>query len=267
MAVIQAAGIVLHHANLAEIVQVMTSTGVVYLAIIIFLHIIYEPLAALGRNLIDFASLITFSAPKVTANPANLRVLIFNWRDTKHVWGGGAEVYLHEIAKNLVKDGHAVTVFCGNDGSSPRSEVIDGVRIVRHGGFYTVYVWAAAYYLLHFRKNTDIVIDSENGIPFFTPLYVKQPVIGIVHHVHQEVFRKHLFYPMAKLAQFLEGKLMPLVYRNVKMITVSNSSKVAMEPFTSSKKISWVIFCYYCSCTREANYHKNPSYDLALCRS
>ena len=229
LAVIQAAGIVLHHANLAEIVQVMTSTGVVYLAIIIFLHIIYEPLAALGRNLIDFASLITFSAPKVTANPANLRVLIFNWRDMRHVWGGGAEVYLHEIAKNLVKDGHAVTVFCGNDGSSPRSEVIDGVRIVRHGGFYTVYVWAAAYYLLHFRKNTDIVIDSENGIPFFTPLYVKQPVIGIVHHVHQEVFRKHLFYPMAKLAQFLEGKLMPLVYRNVKMITVSNSSKVAME--------------------------------------
>lgn len=100
-------------------------------------------------------------------NPASgKRVLIFNWRDTKHAYGGGAEVYVEEIAKRWISDGHAVTMFCGNDGHQSRHEIRHGIRIVRRGGFYLVYVWAAIYYFARFRGKFDVVIDCENGVPF-----------------------------------------------------------------------------------------------------
>ena len=236
LAIAQIIAIYFYHANLEEIVLVMTATGITSLVVIALLYLIYEPLASLGRNLIDLLAFITFSTPKAAASPANLRILIFNWRDTRHVWAGGAEAYIHEIAKRLVGDGHFVTLFCGNDGKSPRSEAIDGVNIVRRGGFYTVYFWAALYYIFKFRTKVDVIIDSENGIPFFSPLYCRKPIIGLVHHIHQEVFRKHLMFPFAQIAGFMEAKLMPIFYRNSKMITVSASSKEAMAQIGLGKK-------------------------------
>jgi len=152
------------------------------------------------------------------------QIMFLNWRDTQHVWAGGAEVYIHELAKRFVKKGHSVIMFAGNDKKSASTQKIDGIKIVRRGGFYTVYVWAFIYYIVFFRKRTNVIIDCENGIPFFTPIYSSLPKFLVVHHVHQEVFREHLSWPKAKLAQFLEGKLMPLVYRKVPLITVSESS-------------------------------------------
>jgi glycosyltransferase involved in cell wall biosynthesis len=125
----------------------------------------------------------------------------------------------------MVAEGNKVTVFCGNDEHSPRNQVIDGVQIVRRGGFYMVYLWAVLYYVLRFRGNFDVVVDTENGIPFFTPLYVRVPVCLIVHHVHQEVFRQHLKPPFKNIAVFLESRVMPFLYRNVEIVTVSDSSK------------------------------------------
>ncbi|OGK15517.1 hypothetical protein A2774_04475 [Candidatus Roizmanbacteria bacterium RIFCSPHIGHO2_01_FULL_39_12c] len=180
----------------------------------------------IGRNLIDLFDVLKFEPQKLKQEKRQKkRILIFNWRDTKHKFAGGAEVYTHELAKRWVKAGHMVTLFCGNDGHCMRNEAIDGVWIVRRGGFYTVYLWGFIYYLLKFRGNFDIIIDCENGIPFFTPLYAKEKKFLLIHHIHQEVFRKSLIAPMAGLAEFLELGLMPYVYRKVQIITVSPSSK------------------------------------------
>ncbi len=154
-----------------------------------------------------------------------LSILIFNWRDTKHVWAGGAEVYVHELAKRWVTQGNRVTLFCGNGTKQPQHETIDGVEIFRRGNFYSVYIWGFFYYIFMFRGKHDIIIDSENGIPFFTPLYAKEKIFLLIHHVHQEVFRKSLRWPLAQLALFLEAKMMPVVYHNIQVITVSPSSK------------------------------------------
>ncbi len=158
-------------------------------------------------------------------NKKKLHVLFFNWRDTKHIYSGGAEVYIHEIAKRFVGDGNRVTVFCGNDNNQRAEEVINGVEIMRRGGTFSVYVYALFYYLLKFRGKVDVIIDCENGIPFFTPLFVKEPVILLVHHVHQEIFRAFLKFPLNYIAEFLEGNLMPLVYSKKKVVTVSQSSR------------------------------------------
>ncbi len=152
------------------------------------------------------------------------RILILNWRDKKHRQAGGAEVYLHEIGKRLSKKGLAITFFTANDGHCPSGEVIDGVEIVRKGGFITVYFWAAIYFLFRFRGKFDLVIDSENGIPFFSPFYCRRPIILLVYHVHQDIFFRSLHPPLSWLAVFLEGFLMPLVYRQSQVVAISQST-------------------------------------------
>ena len=156
------------------------------------------------------------------------RILIFNWRDTKHVFAGGAEVYIDELAKRWVKDGNSVTMFCGNDHKNLPYEKIGGIEVYRRGGTYMVYVYAFMYYMLKFRGKYDVIIDCENGIPFFTPLFVHKPVILLVHHVHQEVFRAFLKFPLRPIAELLESKLMPFVYKNKTIVTVSSSSRQAI---------------------------------------
>ena len=229
MAVIQVIGIYFYHGSLVEIIRVMTVVGAASFVLTILAHFLYQPIKTVTTNIRDFLDVFTAIPWQVPEANDKQKILIFNWRDTRHVWAGGAEVYIHEIAKRIAKRGNYVALFCGNDGKSPRNEIIDGVNIIRRGGCYTVYIWAVLYYIFKFRNKFDVIVDSENGIPFFSPLYAKEPVIGLVHHVHQDIFRKHLIFPFSQFAQFLEGQLMPFVYRNKKMITVSNSSKVAME--------------------------------------
>ena len=68
------------------------------------------------------------------------------------------------------------------------------------------------------------------------------PVFLLIHHIHQDLFRSGLYFPMDKIALVLEGKLMPLVYRNSRIITVSESSRkdILALGFFKSKNISVV---------------------------
>jgi glycosyltransferase involved in cell wall biosynthesis len=191
------------------------------------------------RNLID--ALDAFFPLGDLKNATGKKILIFNWRDIRHTFSGGAEVYIHEIAKRLVNRGNTVTVFCGNDSSSPRNETIDGVHVVRRGGFYFVYIWAFLYYLLRFRGRYDVILDSQNGIPFFTPLYASEPIISLMFHVHQEVFYHDLSKPLAQLASFIEAKLMPWAYKHTRFITISKSTQLGMQKLgITDNKISIV---------------------------
>jgi len=220
------------HSNLDDFVNAMTISGFVNLALVIGAVPVERHINTVVRNLADLANIFSDKVGLDTNNN-NLKILIFNWRDTKHVWAGGAEVYLHEIAKRLVGHGHQVTLICGNDQWNSSHEIIDGVNIIRKGGFYTVYLLAPLYYLAKLRNKYDIIIDSENGIPFFTPLFVKKPIICLVHHVHQEIILEQLglaWYkkPIAYIAKQLEVKGMPYVYKNVQMLTVSDSTLEGM---------------------------------------
>lgn len=199
--------------------------SLIQLSLIGILHIFYKQFVAAGWFFKEFLGLFRGLIGMYKPEENKLRILILNWRDTKHVWAGGAEVYVHEIAKRWVKDGHRVMLFCGNDQKSKMNEIVDGVNIIRRGGFYTVYLWVFLYYIMRLRSKFDVIVDCENGIPFFTPLFSRLPKILVVFHVHSEVFKKHLIFPFSTLAIFLEGKLMPFLYRSANIATVSASSK------------------------------------------
>ncbi len=217
---------------------VLLSSFLIYVIYTLLFPLLADLLRSVFSNLSDLLSMFK----KSNEESSGIRILVLNWRDSKHKWAGGAEVYAHELAKRWVKDGNSVTMFSGNDGKNKSNETIDGVNIIRHGGFYTVYFWAFAYYVIKFRGKFDVIIDTENGIPFFSPLYSRKKKFLLIHHVHQEVFRKSLRWPFSDLALFLEAKLMPFVYRNVQVITVSPSSKKEILKHKLTKKDPIVIY-------------------------
>jgi len=80
------------------------------------------------------------------------RILWFNWRCWVNPEMGGAEVFTREVARRLVRAGHEVTLFTSEFPGCRREEVLDGVRVVRAGGRYTVYLRAWRYYLGRFMR-------------------------------------------------------------------------------------------------------------------
>jgi glycosyltransferase involved in cell wall biosynthesis len=228
------AGIMVFHSNISEVVTVILYLSVINLIFLTVLHIVHTWGVIVAQNLVDFACLF-LPLPVHEPKGEGKKILIFNWRDTKHNYAGGAEVYIHELASRWIAMGHTVTWFCGNDEQCKRYETIDGIDVIRRGGFYTVYIWAFLYYIFRLRGKYDVILDCQNGIPFFTPLFVKQKVYCVMFHVHQKVFRESLSPVMAFIASYLEANLMPWAYRNVKFITISPSTKKDMQKIGMGK--------------------------------
>lgn len=232
-------GIVLHHNSINDIASVVLITGVISFATISVGHVLTGQGRFIVRNVIDFID-IFYPLPQIETKPGKKRILIFNWRDIRHTYAGGAEVYIHELAKRWVGEGNKVTIFCGNDSLSPRYEIVDGVEVIRRGGFYFVYVWAFLYYLLRFRGRYDVVIDAQNGVPFFTPLYAKEKVHPLIFHIHQDVFKRSMNPVFSFIACSLEKNLMPWAYRKYKVITISESTKKDIQKLGLKNNIAVV---------------------------
>ncbi|MFL6023576.1 MAG: glycosyltransferase family 4 protein [Marmoricola sp.] len=158
------------------------------------------------------------------------RVVVANWRDLDHSMAGGAETYAWELARGLVEAGAHVEFLTARESGAARHELRDGIRIVRRGGQLSYYVLAALWMMLR-RRTLDLVIDMEAGIPQFSPLVVDRRRTGVllfVHHVHLDQFGTYFPAPLAALGRFLEGTVMPRLYRDVTTVAVSESTRRAM---------------------------------------
>jgi glycosyltransferase involved in cell wall biosynthesis len=166
-------------------------------------------------------------------------ILFLNWRDTHHPEGGGSEVYIERMAAEMVARGYRVTIICQAYATALAEEAKpDGVRVVRGGGRHTVYLFAALVYLagalgfgpLSGRRlgRPDLIVDVCNGLPFFSRVYARRPVIALVHHVHREQWRV-IFGPVAaRIGWWIESRLAVRVYRSCPYITVSESSRAEL---------------------------------------
>ncbi|GAA0294125.1 glycosyltransferase family 4 protein [Kineococcus aurantiacus] len=154
------------------------------------------------------------------------RVLLLNWRDRTHPLAGGAEVYTWNTGERLVAGGSDVTLFTARHEGSARTDVDRGMRVVRGGGTFGVYL-AAAWFLLRHRREFDAVVDFQNGIPFFAPLFAgrRRAVVLVVHHVHTEQFALHFSWPFSRIGQFLEGPASRRVYGARPVVAVSPSTR------------------------------------------
>lgn len=173
-----------------------------------------------------------------------MNILIFNWRDTTHSWAGGGEIYISEQASRWVKMGHKVTLYCGQDlyKKLPAFEVIDGIRIFRKGGRFSVYFWTMWRYLFLSKDKFDIVIDVENGIPFFTPIFCKIPIVCFVHHVHDKQFFYELPRLLATCGYLIERFIFPIVYRNIPIVSVSKTTQKELVKIGFQEKNIQIVY-------------------------
>jgi glycosyltransferase involved in cell wall biosynthesis len=157
-----------------------------------------------------------------------LKILWFNWRCWLNPAMGGAEVFTREVATRWVKDGHDVTLFTSEFPGSKSEEVLDGVRLVRAGGKYSVYRKAKRYYEKVFSKeNFDIVIDEVNTKPFFTPKFVNngERTIALIHQLAREYWFYEMPFPASYIGyHFLEDRWLK-GYVDVPTVTVSESTR------------------------------------------
>jgi len=162
------------------------------------------------------------------STPSPVRsVLMLCWRDTGHPQGGGSETYLQRIGAQLAQSGVEVTLRTARYDGAARRDVIEGVRISRAGGRYTVYI-RAGLAMVASRVGLgplrgirpDVVIDSQNGLPFLARLAFGRRVVLLVHHCHREQ------WPVAgrvlgRIGWFMESRLSPRLHRNNQYVTVS----------------------------------------------
>jgi glycosyltransferase involved in cell wall biosynthesis len=160
----------------------------------------------------------------------SLNILALNWRCVRHPQSGGAEMNLFEQAKRWVKDGHKVTVVCSDPGrkyAPARDELIGGITVRRRGGRFTVYLHAAVFMFLSSRR-FDRVLDVANGVPFFTPLFSRKPVVLLVHHVHDRQWFSEFPRMIAAAGWFVERWVVPFLYRWRPVIAVSPTTQEAL---------------------------------------
>lgn len=169
-----------------------------------------------------------------------MRILIFNWKDMTHPMAGGAELATHQYARHLVSRGHQVTIFTSLANSQSTTQTIDGVQIFRHGNWYTVYFWAVLTYLTKFRFSTDIVIDQIHGLPFFTPLFVRKPILTWIHEIAGVIWFKEYPWPIAVIGNWFEQYIFKL-YKHTFFLTDSLSTKKELNNCGLNEKQMTVI--------------------------
>jgi glycosyltransferase involved in cell wall biosynthesis len=154
-----------------------------------------------------------------------LEVAFLSWRDTGNPEGGGAERALEEVAYGLVDRGARVTVFSAAYPGAPAEEERDGVRFVRRGTKLTVYRRGMAALVRGHLGRPDVVVDAQNGIPFFTRLVSRRPIIVLVHHVHREQWP--VVYPgiRGRIGWWIESRFAPRLYARQQYVTGSVATR------------------------------------------
>ena len=157
-----------------------------------------------------------------------LRVLYMSWRDRENPEAGGAETFTERTSEVLTEQGHAVTIFTASyPGASPRTHHGE-VEVLRRGSKFSVYLHGM-WHVLRRGGDYDVILDVQNGVPFWAPLVARVPVINIVHHVHHDQWGAVFGPRIARVGWFLESKVAPWVYRRSRYVTVSKSTRGELE--------------------------------------
>ena len=157
-----------------------------------------------------------------------MKILLLCWRDTTHPQGGGSERYLERVGEFLADQGHEVVFRTAGHTDAPRRSFRDGVRYSRSGGKFSVYPKAWVAMMLGrvgigtFSK-VDVVVDTQNGIPFFGKFFSGKPTVLLTHHCHKEQWPV-VGRVLAQVGWLIESKIAPRAYKNGPYVTVSEPS-------------------------------------------
>jgi len=194
-----------------------------------------------------------------------LKILWLNHRDPRHPQAGGSEVHLWEVSKRIASYGHEVTIFSEKFDGAPAHEMLGDVEVYRAGGRSSVYPHVLWKYLRRFKRRCDLVVDDmAHAVPWFTPLYVKEPIVAVVHHIHREILDLELPFPYSRIAYMAEQSI-PKIYRNIPFITVSESTKSDLVNLGIPSVMIKVAYLGIDHDRYEPEWENKASYPYVLC--
>ncbi len=178
---------------------------------------------------VEIVSTKTPKPPGLAGQLLGRHVVFLSWRDTHNPEGGGAERYLEKMAAGLVELGCTVTVFCAAHAGAAPDEVRDGIRFVRRGTKMTVYLEGTRALRRGELGAPDVVVDVQNGLPFFSRLGTRAPVVVLVHHVHREQWP--VVYPglVGRVGWWIERRVAPRFYRRSQYVAVSRATRGELQ--------------------------------------
>lgn len=133
-----------------------------------------------------------------------MNILILNWRDPMHPKSGGAEIVTMNHAKAWVRAGHRVTWLTSSYKNAAPEERYEGVSIIRKFGSLTIYLYAP-WFLLFRAHNFDVFVDEVHGIPFFSPIFTRKPVVAFIHEIAGEIWDFMYPFPVNSIGRMLES--------------------------------------------------------------
>ena len=157
-----------------------------------------------------------------------MRILIVSLRGpTRLARRGGAQDYVRAVAAPWAREGHEVTILCGQetlpDGSQlPERETVDGLAVVRVGT-----PSSRARPLVHEARQRAAVADAvvENIMAF--PLALrwaleqKTPLVAVKHHFQGASFVRSQGWLRGTFGRAMESVALPLVYRETPLVVPS----------------------------------------------
>lgn len=153
-----------------------------------------------------------------------MRILLINWQDRLNPQAGGAEIHLHEIFGRIAAAGHEVTLLASGWQGAPATARLDGITVLRTGTRLGFPVAAPRYYRSRLRAAAfDVVVEALNKVPLFTPIWSRESVVLLVHHLFGATAFQEASPPLAAATWLMERPI-GRVYRGVPTQAISEST-------------------------------------------
>jgi glycosyltransferase involved in cell wall biosynthesis len=129
------------------------------------------------------------------------------------------------IASHWAAAGIDVTFRTSAIVGAPQAITRSGYRVLRRAGRYAVFPAAAWEGIRMGHRPGDALVEIWNGMPFLSPLWYRGPRLVFLHHVHAEMWGMVLPPALARAGDTVERHLAPRLYRNSRVVTLSESSR------------------------------------------
>ncbi len=153
------------------------------------------------------------------------RIHVLAWRDLDDPDAGGSEAHADEFMRRWAAHGLDVLHRTSSAVGLPAEGRRHGYDVVRRGSRYTVFPRTVVSELGHRMGRYDALVEIWNGVPWFSPVWCRQPRVLMLHHVHGPMWDQMLPGPLASVGRVLESRLAPPFYRRSLTVTPSDATR------------------------------------------
>jgi len=146
------------------------------------------------------------------------------WRDLDDPEAGGSEIYLDNVLGQWAAAGIDIEHRTSTH-DEPREFVRHGYRVVQRGGRYGVFPRVILPRLWRRRPRGTAVVETWNGVPWFSPLWRADARIVYLHHIHEDMWGESLPSFLAPLGRLVETRIAPLFYRRTFVATLAPTTR------------------------------------------